>query len=109
MPNCCAACTAARVEGVISPLGFRSVPSISITSNDMCVGVVFIVLQCVLFQGPLRGRHPMCNDDATGYFARRMFPGVGLLLLYAISLAPARRVCARSVDNLHPLLLQFPL
>ena len=51
----------------------------------------------------------MCNDDATGYFARRMFPGVGLLLLYAISLAPARRVCARSVDNLHPLLLQFLL
>jgi hypothetical protein len=51
----------------------------------------------------------MRNDDATGHFARRMFPGVGLLLLYAISLALARRVCARSLDNLHPLLLQFPV
>ena len=109
MPDCCAACIAARVEGVISPLGFRRVPSISITSNDMCVGVVSILLPRVLFQDPLRGRYPMHNDDATGHFARRMFPGVGLLLLYAIGLAQARRVCARSLDNLHPLLLQFPL
>jgi hypothetical protein len=68
-----------------------------------------MLLLRVLFQGPLQGRYLVRNDDATGHFARRMFPGVGLLLLYAISLALARQDCgsARSLDNLHPLLLQF--
>ncbi|HEY6405988.1 MAG TPA: hypothetical protein VIY29_00830, partial [Ktedonobacteraceae bacterium] len=38
----------------------------------------------------------MRNDDATGHFARRIFPGMGLLLLYRQGLALARAFSGQS-------------